>query len=99
MTLRIYRLVVYWNTPRNAFNRPTAYGGGEADPWDQGLGVLDMSELVWRDSYDPDLGTYTTPSIIKDYIKLHGPYPPEWDNDVVKSWFVAEGQLAQNSLR
>ena len=31
------------------------------DPWDQGLGVFDMSAMEWKDSYDPNAAAYTSP--------------------------------------
>ena len=31
------------------------------DPWDQGLGIFDMSAMEWKDSYDPNAAAYTSP--------------------------------------
>lgn len=40
---------------------------GTADPWAQGIGVFDMTNLVWRDSYNANAQPYTVPKIIKQY--------------------------------
>lgn len=28
----------------------------EKDPWPQGIGIFDVSEMKWKDSYNPDAG-------------------------------------------
>ncbi|KAJ3569289.1 hypothetical protein NPX13_g6132 [Xylaria arbuscula] len=43
------------------FTAPTT-----ADPWTYSIGVLDMTELQWKDSYDPDAAPYDSPSVVKD---------------------------------
>lgn len=40
---------------------------GTADPWTQGIGVFDMTNLVWRDSYNASARPYTVPTIVKQY--------------------------------
>ncbi|KIW32491.1 uncharacterized protein PV07_04034 [Cladophialophora immunda] len=60
------------------------------DPWAQGLGVFDMTELEWKDSYDPSAATYQTPNIVKQYISANGQYPTTWDSQTVESWLSAK---------
>ena len=74
------------DTPDSGFNT----AGGTTDPWDQGLGVLDMSTLQWKSSYDPSADDYTTPQIVKDYIKRNGQYPA-WRSSTLRRWFVDQG--------
>lgn len=38
-----------------------------ADPYPQGLGIFDMAELQWKDSYDADAAAYQTPQVIKKW--------------------------------
>ena len=39
----------------------------DEDPFPQGLGVFDMTELKWKDAYDPDAEPYEMPQRIKDW--------------------------------
>lgn len=63
---------------------------GTVDPWDQGIGVFDMSDFEWKSSYDASAGSYVTPSIIKEYYERNEQYP-DWDDTVVEKWFVEQG--------
>ena len=38
-----------------------------ADPFTQGLGVLDLNSLEWLDAYDPDSGPYTSPDVVRSW--------------------------------
>ena len=59
------------------------------DPWLQGLGVFDVTDMVWRDSYDAGSGPYNTPKIVKDYNAANPGYPPSVLSDpVVRDWFI-----------
>lgn len=49
-----------------------------------------MSDMVWRSNFDPSADAYSTPSLIKEYLKSHERYP-SWDNDEVQQWFVDQG--------
>lgn len=51
-------------------------GTGTADPndhytrrdvWSQGLGVLDLPSLSWKDRYDADAGPYEPPQAVADW--------------------------------
>ncbi|KAI0838915.1 hypothetical protein F5Y06DRAFT_303523 [Hypoxylon sp. FL0890] len=37
------------------------------DPWKQGLGVYDMTEMKWVDSYDPNATNYESPAVVSDW--------------------------------
>ncbi|KAI1459324.1 hypothetical protein F4805DRAFT_77319 [Annulohypoxylon moriforme] len=37
------------------------------DPWKQGLGIYDMTELKWTDSYNPNAAEYESPSVVADW--------------------------------
>ena len=57
----------------------TSANSSGGDPWPLGLGVFDMTNLVFQDHYDPNAPNYTTPQIIKDYYQDNGMYP-SWDD-------------------
>ena len=59
------------------------------DPWQQALGIFDMSEMMWRDSFDPSAPPYVTPSMVKAYYQEYGTQPASgWTDDLVKGWFT-----------
>lgn len=62
------------------------------DPWNQGLGVFDLTKLEWQASYDPSAEPYKTPGIVKDYISANGQYPTSWDSQTVETFFTANGK-------
>lgn len=46
-------------------NTSARYSG--VDPWKQGLGVFDMTELEWSDGYRADALVYESPQVVKDW--------------------------------
>ena len=38
-----------------------------ADPWVNGLGILDLTSLEWKSGYDPDAGDYDSPQMVKQW--------------------------------
>ena len=59
------------------------------DPWPQGLGIFDMTNLTWRDEYDPDLPTYKTPDAIKKIYAQQGRYPQKnWSDPAAQKLFT-----------
>lgn len=51
-------------------------------------GVYDLSLLEWKQSFDPDAESYTTPDVIKAYYQLYGMEPAaRWTDSVVQEWF------------
>ncbi|KAI8960708.1 hypothetical protein F5Y11DRAFT_254444 [Daldinia sp. FL1419] len=76
-----------------------SYGGVDAgqwlrfsnmtkDPWKQGLGVYDMTEMAWTNSYDVDAANYESPAVVKDWYSQGGMKTMTWDNDELKELFV-----------
>ena len=48
-----------------------------------GLDVFDMHDLVWKDSYDPEAGSYETPTMIKNwYTEGYGRFHPSTHRSV-----------------
>lgn len=41
--------------------------GGIPDAFANGLGIFDMSNLVWAENFDPGADDYVRPSLINDY--------------------------------
>ena len=76
-----------------AINSTSGDNGGQSapDPWGQGIGVFDLSEMQWSDSYNANAPAYTTPQKMKDYIASNGRYPAQWSDDSVKNLFVQQG--------
>ena len=61
------------------------------DPWGQGLGIFDLTEMVWKNEYDASAAPYMTPAMVKASYQQHGRDPTAgWSNDLVKTWFIAE---------
>lgn len=38
-----------------------------SDPWDEGLGVLDLSELRWSEKFDGVGGGYVSPGVVEEF--------------------------------
>jgi hypothetical protein len=64
---------------------------GWRDPWSQGIGIFDLSDMEWKDHYDPSAAAYTTPKAVNDWYKQNGQYPSKWDDVVVEGWFTNKG--------
>ncbi|KAL7628091.1 hypothetical protein AAE478_002288 [Parahypoxylon ruwenzoriense] len=58
------------------------------DPWKQGLGVYDMSEMKWADSYETDAADYQSPTVVVDWYAQGGMGMIVWDSDAVKELFI-----------
>lgn len=58
------------------------------DPWLQGLGILDLSAMEWKEEFDPAAAPYVTPDAVKAYYQRNGRGPASWTNDIVKAWFT-----------
>ena len=46
---------------------PTVDLGSERDPWPKGMGLLDMTELTWSESYNSSAETYTRSNVVQSY--------------------------------
>jgi hypothetical protein len=69
--------------------------GGSPDPWEQGLGIFDLTELAWKSSYDPNAAPYTTPVAVKAANAKNGKYPAEWSSPTIESWFTTSRKLGK----
>ncbi|KAI2621142.1 hypothetical protein GGR54DRAFT_639271 [Hypoxylon sp. NC1633] len=65
------------------------------DPWKQGLGIFDMSEMKWADLYTPDAADYESPAVVRDWYARGGMRSVMWDNDELKELF-ANGSSIMN---
>ncbi|KAI8629550.1 hypothetical protein F5Y19DRAFT_85730 [Xylariaceae sp. FL1651] len=65
------------------FTAPTT-----ADPWTYGIGVLDMTELQWTNSYDPDAPAYDSPTVVKDWYSAGNLEKMHWDNADLEMLFM-----------
>ncbi len=63
-----------------------------ADPWVQGLGVLDLTEMLWKKSYNASAARYETPSVVKAGIAENGSYPRTWNEPLVGIWITGKGK-------
>lgn len=77
----------------------TAYIGGSPDPWSQGIGVFDLTNGEWADSYDADTAAYVTPDTVKEAIAQYGKYPKQWSCPNIEVWFRCEGEYTRTSQR
>lgn len=66
----------------------TGLNGGMPDPFENGFGIFDLTEMEWKPSYNASADIYATPNLVKDYIKTNGRYPASWTNDIVEKWFT-----------
>ncbi|KAI1105155.1 hypothetical protein F4804DRAFT_148260 [Jackrogersella minutella] len=64
------------------------------DPWKQGLGIYDMSETKWVDSYDPNATDYESPAAVTDWYAQGGMDTVSWCNDELKGLFINSSAIA-----
>lgn len=60
----------------------------DPDPWDLGLGIFDMTELRWTDSYEPKAATYESPDMVKRWYDQGGLKSVHWTSDEVRALFT-----------
>ncbi|KAG4219250.1 hypothetical protein PC116_g32270 [Phytophthora cactorum] len=79
----------------NGKRQMLSYGGIDADPdlgshnmtpdpWKQSLGIYDMSEMIWKDSYDVNAADYESPAVVRDWYAQGNIETMTWDNDELK---------------
>ncbi|KAI1075302.1 hypothetical protein F5B20DRAFT_560305 [Whalleya microplaca] len=56
------------------------------DPWGQGIGVFDMTELKYTDKYDSDAGQYASPYLVQIYYQKNNRFPT-WDDPRLQTIF------------
>jgi hypothetical protein len=60
------------------------------DKFPQGLGIYDLTQLQWTDSYNSESAPYKTPKLIKDSITSNGSYPQTWADPEVATWLLGK---------
>lgn len=60
--------------------------GQDPDPWITGLGIFDMTEFAWSDSYRADAAAYEQPKVVKDFY-ASSYQEPVWSNAALASVF------------
>ncbi|KAK7966083.1 Kelch repeat-containing protein [Apiospora aurea] len=66
------------------------------DPWKQGLGVFDLTDMVWKSQYDADARPYDTPKMIQDWYAQGGADLVSWTSEEVKALFRSDANKAAN---
>ncbi len=65
-----------------------AFLSSPKDPWEQGIGVFDMSTLQWKSSYQASASVYARPEPVWQHYQKHGRNPPStWSNPEVQRLF------------
>jgi hypothetical protein len=63
-------------------------GIAAVEPWPNGLGIFDMSNFTWADSYDPQAPPYEQPEVVRSYYSTEYQSPvwgaPQLENDFGK---------------
>jgi hypothetical protein len=54
------------------FDNPQAtqnvyYDATVPDPFTQGIGIFDATDMVWKSGYDADPPSYRSPQVVKDW--------------------------------
>ncbi|KAF6832605.1 kelch repeat protein [Colletotrichum musicola] len=60
------------------------------DPWPQGLGIFDMTDLEWKTEYNANAEDYETPSTVKTWYDQNTLESVEWSSPQVKELFLSE---------
>ncbi|KAL8294662.1 hypothetical protein RB597_007729 [Gaeumannomyces tritici] len=58
------------------------------DPWRQGVGVFDMTELQWRGGYDVNAAKYRSPQVVVDWYKAGNANKIVWASPATKDLFA-----------
>ncbi|KAK8067105.1 Kelch repeat-containing protein [Apiospora hydei] len=68
----------------------------DSDPWKQGLGVFDLTDMVWKSQYNADARPYDTPKMIQDWYAQGGNDLVSWASEEVKALFRSDANKAAN---
>ncbi|KXH43162.1 kelch repeat protein [Colletotrichum simmondsii] len=71
----------------------------DPDPWDLGLGIFDMTELRWTDSYEPQAATYESPDMVKRWYDQGGLKSVHWTSYEVRALFTNSSSNTTSSAR
>lgn len=59
----------------------------DMDPWPNGLGIFDMSALIWKMDYDNTAAPYEPSSLVADYYAGGERFPPNWGDPALQVIF------------
>ncbi len=59
----------------------------DPDPWENGLGVLDLTTMAWTNRFDPAASEYDSPSNVKEWYAQGGLASMTWDSKEVQQLF------------
>ena len=61
----------------------------QQDPWANGIGIFDLTEMRWKSKYEAQAASYVTPQAVKSWYKRNGgPYPHTWDDPGLEVYFT-----------
>ena len=64
------------------------------DPWPNGVGVFDLSNMQWTNQYDKTAPNYTKPAAVQSWYSQNGKYPARWDSSELKEYFESRGDVS-----
>ncbi|KAM0563725.1 hypothetical protein ACHAPJ_001457 [Fusarium lateritium] len=47
-------------------------GWRDKDPWEQGIGILDLPNMTWSNEYDADASQYDSPEVVRNWKSTMG---------------------------
>ncbi|CAH0058145.1 unnamed protein product, partial [Clonostachys solani] len=57
------------------------------DPWPNGIGIFDLTELKWKDEYDPDAKPYESPQIVQEWYAAKDRQQVAWASPQLEALF------------
>ncbi|KAK3313218.1 hypothetical protein B0H66DRAFT_569792 [Apodospora peruviana] len=69
----------------------------DPDPWKNGLGVFDLSDMAWRDRYDADAAAYESPAVVRDWYAQDGLASVQWSSNEVGNLFNQKAAPSDSS--
>lgn len=59
----------------------------DPDPWKQGLGIFDLTDMFWKNQYNASADPYDTPKMVRDWYAQGGVDSVSWTNEEIKAMF------------
>uniref|UniRef100_A0A8H7TWG5 Kelch repeat protein n=1 Tax=Bionectria ochroleuca TaxID=29856 RepID=A0A8H7TWG5_BIOOC len=69
----------------------------DPDPWGNGLGILDLTELKWKNDYNASAPEYDSPDVIKEWYADAAREQPTWASDSIKAMFSTSSDNTDNN--
>lgn len=80
--------------PLDKTNKPTSVPES-TDPWTNGIGIFDMTEMNWSSSYDASALPYEQSMPVKQYYSSN-PEPPTWNDPALAGVFAKSSSNSTN---